>query len=79
MNSIQPIDAEREDLSTHVDLCAQRYAELDNRVGRIETKLDGIEAKIDGFKADIVKIFVGSAASIIVAIIGAISVYLQVK
>ena len=79
MNSIQPIDAEREDLSIHVDLCSQRYAELDNRVGRIEAKLDLIEAKIDGFKADIIKIFVGSTASIIVAIIGAISVYLQVK
>ena len=74
MNTIWPIDAEKYDLEIHVDLCAQRYAELDSRVGQIEAKIDRIEAKIDGFRADLMKVFVGSVGSIIIAIIGAISV-----
>lgn len=39
MNPMQPIPAERQELSTHVDLCAQRYAELDIRLARIERVL----------------------------------------
>jgi len=39
MNPMHPIQAEREELSTHVDLCAQRYAELEIRLARIERVL----------------------------------------
>ncbi len=39
MNPMHPIQAEREELSTHVDLCAQRYAELEVRLARIERVL----------------------------------------
>lgn len=75
MNTIQPIDAEREDLNTHVDLCAQRYAELDSRMTSIEAKIDLIHAKFDGFRGEIVKILIGSVSSIIIAIIGAIAAF----
>jgi hypothetical protein len=39
MNPMHPIQAERLELSTHVDLCAQRYAELEVRLARIERVL----------------------------------------
>jgi hypothetical protein len=39
MNQMHPIPAEREELSTHVDLCAQRYAALELRLARIERVL----------------------------------------
>jgi hypothetical protein len=39
MNPMHPIPAERLELSTHVDLCAQRYAELEVRLARIERVL----------------------------------------
>ena len=33
-----PIDVEKENLAAHVDLCAQRYASLDERLNKIENK-----------------------------------------
>jgi hypothetical protein len=36
---IQMITAEHEDLRTHVELCAQRYADVEQRLGRIERVL----------------------------------------
>jgi hypothetical protein len=39
MNQMHPIPAERQELATHVDLCAQRYAALELRLARIERVL----------------------------------------
>ena len=39
MNPMHPIPAERQELSTHVDLCALRYAALESRLARIERVL----------------------------------------
>lgn len=40
-------DNEKENLEAHVDLCALRYASLDERVNNLDAKTDKIEAKID--------------------------------
>jgi len=39
MNQMHPIPAERQELATHVDLCAQRYAALELRRARFERVL----------------------------------------
>ena len=38
---------ERSNLEAHVDLCAQRYKELDERLNRVEHRLDSLITSVD--------------------------------
>ena len=69
MGLLETIDQEHEDLALHVDLCASRYEAVEKRLTSLESKIDVIHNKIDSFRTDIVKILVGSAGTISVAII----------
>lgn len=77
MNTLTTINAEKEDLSTHVDLCAQRYKDLDSRLGHLEAKVDKISDKIDQIRPEISKILIGTAGTILVALISALGVFLS--
>ena len=70
INIMPTVDQESNDLDLHVQLCAQRYMELDERLGKLEVKVDGIANKIDTFKTEIAKIMLTTAGTIIVALIG---------
>ena len=72
MTSIPTIAAERDDLSTHVDLCAERYRELDSRLGSVENKLDAITDRVDTIKTEFKRSLIGAVSTIIVALIGAV-------
>ena len=72
MTSIPTINAEKEDLETHVDLCAQRYKELDTRLGNVEQKLDAITERVDTIKVEFKKSLIGAVVAIVVALIGAV-------
>lgn len=74
MMSPQTTTSERENLQVHVDNCEQRYQALEHRLGKLEQKLDILEVKINQFRLDFLKIMVGTAGSIITAIIGAVAV-----
>jgi chromosome segregation ATPase len=69
MPLLDTIDQEHTDLALHSELCARRYEEVERRLGSLEAKIDEIQDKIDSFRTDIVKILVGSAGTISVAII----------
>jgi chromosome segregation ATPase len=69
MGLLETIDQEHADLALHVDLCASRYEAVEKRLASLESKVDEIHTKIDSFRTDIVKILVGSAGTISVAII----------
>lgn len=71
MSTLPPIDAERTDLSTHVDLCASRYQEVEKRLDSLETKVDELGKKITEVKSDLTKILISTAGTIVVALIGA--------
>jgi chromosome segregation ATPase len=77
MSTLPTFEQESTDLELHISLCAERYKELDSRLGSLEGKMDQLSNKIDGFRTDIIKIFVGTAGTIIVAIISAIAVLLK--
>lgn len=66
--------SEREDLAVHVDNCEQRYQALNSRLEKVESKLDKIEEKLVELRLDFFKIMVGTAGSIITAVIGAVAV-----
>jgi chromosome segregation ATPase len=74
MTTIDTVTAESTDLELHVELCAQRYQELDARLTSVETKLDKLSETVNSLKNDLVKTLIASAGSIIVAIIGALTI-----
>ena len=61
---------EKENLEAHVDLCALRYAGLDERLTSVEAKLDLITSKIEQFKTDLLWILIKAGVSIFVSIAG---------
>ena len=67
--SITTIDAEKEDLETHVDLCAQRYKELESRMTSVETKLDILEEKVIESEKSIKGALIKAVGAIVVALI----------
>ena len=71
MSTLPTIDAERSDLSIHVDLCAERYLNLDSRLTGLEAKVDDLGRKIAEVKTDLTKILITTAGTIVVALIGA--------
>lgn len=73
MSTILSIAAEREDLATHVDLCAQRYQELDARLNVLETKVDKLTHMIEGFSSNLWKTVIGTGGTILVALIGSVA------
>ena len=74
MTTIDTVTAESTDLKLHVELCAQRYQELDARLTSVETKLDKLSETVTSLKNDLVKTLIASAGSSIVAMIGALTI-----
>ena len=74
MNTMNTTPSERDNLQTHVDNCQMRYESLEKRLTNLEVKLDKIEEKMAEMRLDFFKIMVGTAGSIITAIIGAVAV-----
>jgi hypothetical protein len=65
----QPTELERTSLEAHVDLCALRYAQLDNRLSSLETKVNSIhEDVVDGQKS-LTKVIIGTAGTIIAGVL----------
>lgn len=72
MSSLPTIAAEKQDLSTHVDLCAERYKELDFRLGSVEKKLDKLTERVDNIGAEFKRNLLSAVATIIVGLLGSV-------
>lgn len=71
------IDIEKTNLEAHVDLCAQRYDNLDKRLTSIEIKFDSLKQLIEDGHTSMTKVIVGTAGTVITGVIGLIVVVLQ--
>jgi hypothetical protein len=69
--SIETIQAEKSNLDIHVDLCAQRYEQLESRLTSVETKLDEVSNRVETIKRDIKTSLIQAVSAIIIALIGA--------
>jgi len=68
---------ERTNLEAHVDLCAVRYAQLDNRLVKVEEKLDVIAVDMKNSNSALIKIIVGAAGSIVAGLLSTVIVILM--
>lgn len=69
MSPGQTIDAEKDNLEIHVDLCAQRYHSLEKRLGAIEEKVESLQELIQKSHLNTVKVLVGTAGTVVAGIL----------
>jgi hypothetical protein len=67
-------DLEKTSLEAHVDLCAMRYGQLDSRLTSIEGKVITLQDTIEKSHLSMVKILIGTAGTVIVAILSLLGV-----
>lgn len=69
-------DIEKENLEAHVELCAERYKQLENRLTAIEVKVGNLQDTIEKSHLNTVKVLIGTAGTVIVGVLSLIGVIL---
>jgi len=69
-----PTAIEKENLEAHVELCAQRYDALENRLESVEKKISTLQDTIEKSSINTIKILIGTAGTIIVAVLSLVGV-----
>jgi len=67
---------EKENLEAHVELCAERYKQLETRLTVIETKVGHLQSTIERSHNSTIKALVGTAGSIIAGVLTIVVVVL---
>ncbi len=69
-----PTDIEKENLEAHVELCAQRYEQLDQRLTSIEKKVSTLQDTIEKSHLSTIKVLIGTAGTVIVGLLSTMAV-----
>ncbi len=67
---------EKENLEAHVDLCEQRYKNLEGRMQSIESKVEHIHRDITTGQKSMTKVIIGAAGTIVAGLLSTIVVIL---
>lgn len=70
--SLKPTDIEKENLESHVELCALRYQNLETRLTNIETKVETLATKIQDSHSSMSKVIIGATATIIAGLLSTV-------
>jgi hypothetical protein len=63
---------ERTSLEAHVDLCALRYEQLDQRLTSLEGKVDNVHADIVSGQKSLSKVIIGTAGTVVAGVLSII-------
>ncbi len=69
-----PTEIEKENLEAHVELCAERYKQLETRLGTIENKVNDLHITIQKSHLNTIKILIGTAGTVIVGVLSLLGV-----
>lgn len=69
MSEITTTSLEKESLEAHVDLCALRYANLNNRLGAVEDTLKDIHQDIKTGQQSMTKVLIGTAGTVLAGLL----------
>lgn len=72
MAEITTTNLERTNLEAHVDLCAERYKQLDSRLTNIEQKVENISETILASKNSLNKVIIGASGTVVSSVVGLI-------
>lgn len=70
-------EIEKENLETHVELCALRYQQLETRLGAIETKVGSLAGKIEDSHSSMSKVIIGATGTIVASLLSVVIVILM--
>jgi hypothetical protein len=71
-----PTSIEKQNLEAHVELCAQRYDALEQRMNSVEGKLSTLQDTVEKSSLNTIKILIGTAGTIIVAMLSLVGLIL---
>jgi hypothetical protein len=71
-----PTNIEKQNLEAHVELCAQRYDALEQRMSSVEGKLSTLQHTVEKSSLHTIKILIGTAGTIIVAMMSLVGLIL---
>lgn len=69
-------DIEKNNLETHVELCALRYSALEHRLEIIEAKVGGLQSLIEKSHMSMIKVLIATAGTIIAGVLSTLVVIL---
>ena len=69
-------DLEKQNLEAHVDLCEQRYINLETRLEKIEMKVEHIHSDITNGNKAMMKVVLGATGTIVAGLLSTIVVLL---
>lgn len=69
-------DIEKENLEAHVELCAERYKQLETRLGNIEDKVADLAAIVEKGQLSMTKVLIGTAGTVVAGVISTLIVIL---
>lgn len=75
-DTAQTTELEKESLEAHVDLCAIRYQNLDNRLSKVENTLEEMRDEMRQGNSSLIKVLVGAAGTIVAGLLSTIVVLL---
>lgn len=67
-------DIEKENLEAHVELCAERYKQLDTRLSNVENKIGKLQETVEKSSLNTIKVLIGTAGTIIVAVLSLLGI-----
>jgi len=74
MSDIEPTALERSSLEAHVDLCALRYKNLNDRITTVECTLINIRKDIKDGQMSLTKVLIGTAGTVVAGLLSTIVV-----
>jgi len=69
-------DLEKQNLEAHVDLCEQRYNNLEKRLGGVEEKVQNIHDDLGKSHSSLIKVIIGTSGTIISGLLSTVVVIL---
>ena len=70
-------EIEKENLETHVELCALRYESLEKRLTSIEDKVSKLATSIHDSQNSMTKVLIGTAGTVVAGVISTIVVIMM--
>ena len=77
MSDITTTSLEKQSLEAHVDLCAIRYKNLDERLDKVEEKIDIIHKDITDGQKSMTKVLIGTAGTVIAGLLSTVVVLIM--
>ena len=76
MTTMPTVSSEKTNLELHVDLCAERYKELDEKLTVVHGKIDTLSNQLTKFNTNVTRSVIAAAGTVAVAVISLIGVVL---